>query len=308
MAKRKVGKQKKTTASKGKAQSSADKAFAELERTLGPVPDWAADLRKRSSAISSKRTPAKRTKAQTERRAKMDRAMAKMDSAKARMDSTIKAEESKISPARRRAELEHRIKMLEKDLAAPEKKAAPKKKAATKKAVPKKTAPKKKAKIPTSKAGKKTGKSTIESGRALRERGTKAMRDANALIDSMAKSSGKSREPFEYYSGGKRVFGKEAERVRERSNTLRKIRQEKRLFTDDRSTPTSKALAHYRKQREKGKLKKTDPAFVSLAKLDSLEKRFSELGDSSFKEVQQGPGSRSVFSWGGNRKKNNGKK
>ena len=317
MAKRKVGKQKKTTTAKGKARA---KRRVKMDRAMAKLGSAKARMDSVMKAWDAEDLNSSRARDKAHR---------------AKVDSSIKAEKSKAPSASRKEQLIRRIKMLEKEYGvdtsslspramealskkeAPakkvptEKKAAPKKKAATKKAVPKKTAPKKKAKTPTSKAGKKTGKSTIESGRALRERGTKAMRDANALIDSMAKSSGKSREPFEYYSGGKRVFGKEAEGVRERSNALRELRREQTLFkhrVKGRHKGETKALAYYKKQREKGKLKETDPAFINLAKIDSLQNRFSELGDSSFKEVQQGPGSRSVFSWGGNRKKNNGKK
>ena len=256
-----------------------------------------------------------------ERRAKMARAMAKLDSAVSKMDSTIDAQyvepPSKeviekgsnrdrlsrakakmdsiikargISPAGR-ARYEKALRkveqtgifQLERDPAEPDKKVEVSK--ATREAV-----------TPTE---ERTG---LEAQRAMRDRGMKAMDDANVRIDSMAKSSGKPREPFEYYSGGKRVFGKEAEEVRERSNTLRELRQEQTLFkhrVKGRHKGETKALAYYKKQREKGKLKETDPAFINLAKIDSLQNRFSELGDSSFKEVQQRPGSRSVFSWGG---------
>jgi len=116
------------------------------------------------------------------------------------------------------------------------------------------------------------------------------MSDTKARIDSMAKSSGKPREPFEYYSGGKRVFGKEAEKVRKRSDTLRELRQEEKLFKYrvKGGYKSGKGLAHYRKQREKGKLKETDPAFISLAKIDSLHNRFLELGKAAPKKKNNG--------------------
>ena len=252
MAKRKVGKQKKTTTAKGKARA---KRRVKMDRAMAKLGSAKARMDSVMKAWDAEDLNSSRARDKAHR---------------AKVDSSIKAEKSKAPSASRKEQLIRRIKMLEKEYGvdtsslsprarealskketpakkvSTEKKAAPKKKAATKKAVPKKTVPKKAA------PKKRVTSGTLKFGVAYNKDGTPMKGKAKDELETLNKLMEARRQT--------RTWGRTGGE-----------------FKKGRYQPPAWGIKGVRKLVKSGKMDPKHPAAVYLAKTDSLDARLKEI-------------------------------